>query len=53
MEDIKSEKKYTWRAYLDQDLERPAKIAAIQSGVDVREYLSDILRNNLPEVLLK
>jgi hypothetical protein len=44
------QEKYTWRTYLSSDLERPAKIAAIQSGKDVREYISEILRNNLPEV---
>ena len=42
--------KFEWRTYLASDLERPAKIAAIQNGKDVREYLSEILRTNLPEV---
>lgn len=44
------EKKYQWRPYLADDLEAPAKIAAIHNGKTVSEYVSEILRINLPEV---
>lgn len=44
---------YGWRTYLSNDIERPAKIAAIQNGQDVREYLSKIIKANLPEVIVR
>jgi hypothetical protein len=50
LHDIKPKQTYNWRTYLAEDLERPAKIAAIQNGKNLSEYLSEIVRNNLPEV---
>jgi hypothetical protein len=50
--DKKHQMTYNWRTYLSDDLEVPAKVAALQNGKDVREYLSEILRTNLPEVKL-
>ena len=41
---------FGWRTYLATDLERPAKIVAINRGVDVRQLLSEIIKENLPEV---
>jgi hypothetical protein len=48
--DKKTNKEYTWRAYIDRDLERPVKIAAIKQDVDVCELISEIISKNLPEV---
>jgi hypothetical protein len=43
-------KKYGWRTYIETSLERPVKIIAMAQDKDVREILSEFVRNGIAEV---